>query len=355
MVSFATLFLVAALAAGPEPPKVLHVDVATLSPMVMKIGIDGKAYSGYDIEILRAYADQHGYQLEIREVPFSRIFEGVRNGEADMATSGITITGGREKVVDFSHSYLNTGVGVMIRDEGDAAFDIRTAIMSIFNLKNAVLFGYFVAFLAVMSFVMWAVELGVEDGISDKFFPGIFQAFWFTIVTSATVGYGDITPRTWRGKAVGVLVMFSGIAFFGVIVAQLSSNFTVQQLNSSITSLGDLRGKNVATIDGSTSVELLVPYDVKLHTFKTVDEAYAKLIAGNVDAIVFDEPMLKYCSNTRPKGKVKMAPVKVAPQDYGVAFPSGSTLREEFNQTLLDLKETGGLAEINARYFGASE
>jgi polar amino acid transport system substrate-binding protein len=39
-------------------------------------------------------------------------------------------------------------------------------------------------------------------------------------------------------------------------------------------------------------------------------------------------------------------------QDYGIAFPTGSELREEVNRALLDIQEDGTYNRIYDRWFG---
>ena len=41
-----------------------------------------------------------------------------------------------------------------------------------------------------------------------------FDSFYFTVVTVATVGYGDFTPQTVLGKTFTMLYIFIGIALF---------------------------------------------------------------------------------------------------------------------------------------------
>jgi len=51
---------------------------------------------------------------------------------------------------------------------------------------------------------------------------------WWTIVTMATVGYGDIVPVTPLGKMFGGFVMILGIAMFAVPAGILATGFAVE-------------------------------------------------------------------------------------------------------------------------------
>lgn len=51
----------------------------------------------------------------------------------------------------------------------------------------------------------------------------IFDDFYFVIVTLTTVGYGDITPKTYNEKIISLILIFVGIFIFSTITAAISS------------------------------------------------------------------------------------------------------------------------------------
>ena len=59
--------------------------------------------------------------------------------------------------------------------------------------------------------------------------PG--DAFWWSIATVTTVGYGDMVPQTLGGRIVRVLLLFGGIAFLGVFIPTLGAALTEKRLD----------------------------------------------------------------------------------------------------------------------------
>lgn len=55
---------------------------------------------------------------------------------------------------------------------------------------------------------------------------GWFDDFYFVIVTLTTVGYGDVTPKTYNEKVLSIILILIGIGIFSTITAIVSSFFT---------------------------------------------------------------------------------------------------------------------------------
>jgi voltage-gated potassium channel len=78
--------------------------------------------------------------------------------------------------------------------------------------------------LVLNSGIMFALERGAQPTV----FASVPHTMWWTIVTMATVGYGDIVPVTPLGKMFGGFVMILGIAMFAVPAGILATGFAVE-------------------------------------------------------------------------------------------------------------------------------
>ena len=71
-----------------------------------------------------------------------------------------------------------------------------------------------------------------------------------------------------------------------------------------------------------------------------------------MDAVVYDAPNLLFYANGEGRGKVTVVGKIFEPQDYGLALPQGSPLREKLNRAILTLKENDELARSVEKWLG---
>ena len=61
----------------------------------------------------------------------------------------------------------------------------------------------------IFSCIIWVVESSANPGIKN-----FMDAFYFTVITFTTIGFGDITPQTTLGKLIiifGIIALISGL------------------------------------------------------------------------------------------------------------------------------------------------
>lgn len=102
----------------------------------------------------------------------------------------------------------------------------------------------------------------------------------------------------------------------------------------------------------STAAQYLTNRQIDYDAVQTLDEAFAQIDGGEADAMVFDSPVLQHhVEVTEAKGFALVGPV-FRREDYGIALPTGSSLREPVNATLLEMRIDGSYERIYEHYFG---
>lgn len=66
----------------------------------------------------------------------------------------------------------------------------------------------------IFSFIFYLLESEINTKIHS-----FMDALWWGFATATTTGYGDITPVTHHGKILGILLMLTGMALFGMFTA----------------------------------------------------------------------------------------------------------------------------------------
>ncbi|WP_413627188.1 ion channel [Fructilactobacillus vespulae] len=86
--------------------------------------------------------------------------------------------------------------------------------------------GFIYILLVVISILVVASLLfSLSENISfDK-------SLWWSITTSTTVGYGDISPVTKIGKLIAIVLMLVGISFVGILTSTFTAYFTHEEEN----------------------------------------------------------------------------------------------------------------------------
>lgn len=73
---------------------------------------------GFDIDLMKALADEAGYQYEIKNSGWDEMFTQLQNKSADMGISGITITDDRKQTFDFSVPYFLSKQSMVVKENG---------------------------------------------------------------------------------------------------------------------------------------------------------------------------------------------------------------------------------------------
>lgn len=329
------------------------VQVATkvLPPFVL---YNDLAYRGFSIELLRALCDEIGVRPEFKGVnSLAKLLDEAERGGVDLALSAIAITLERERRLDFTHAYFQSGLQILVpvRDEGLwGGFAGRFgSLLRVPRLLELVLLFLLVVFL--VAHVIWLIERKHNPQFPRRYLHGVFAGLWWSIVTVTTVGYGDKTPKGHPGKVFALIWLLAGYFVFAYFTASVTTTFTLAEIDHRISSPGDLFDQRVGVVDDSAAQEYLRGLGIQTLEGPAIEERIAALEAGELDAVVHHAPFLNYYATHEGSGKVRVSGVVFSELDYGIALPEGSELREPLNRALLTLMENGTYSKIHDRWF----
>ncbi|NJE05497.1 calcium-gated potassium channel protein [Thermococcus sp. M36] len=81
-----------------------------------------------------------------------------------------------------------------------------------------------IAVVVVLLAVFFAILFMYFEGVSFS------TAFYWAVITMATIGYGDVTPQSWAGRAVAMVAAVAGISTFTALVSVLAEYFISSSL-----------------------------------------------------------------------------------------------------------------------------
>ena len=224
--------------ANPVKSKYVIASDSSFAPFVFQNS--SNQYTGIDMDLIKAIAEDQGFEIEITNPGFDAAINAVQSGQADGMIAGMSVTDARKETFDFSDSYYTA---------------------------NTI--------------------LGVKE-------------------------------------------------------------------SSTISSYEDLKGKTVGVKNGTASQTFLTEnqskYGYKIKTFADGSSMYDSLNTGSIDAVMDDEPVLKYSISQGQKLKTPIEGTPIGETAFAVKKGSNPELIEMFNNGLANLKASGEFQKILDKY-----
>ena len=330
----------------------LRVAIKPLTPFVM---VDEEAaYHGFSIELWEEVAERLEIDYEYHYVEsVDDQLEAIKNGVADLAITGISMTKEREEAFDFSMPYFRAGLQMLVRDRTGAEWTAPLMMLQliVFSPEFLSILAGLGLLVIIIGHLFWFTERRNNPDFPSTYIPGVWEGIWYAVVTLMTVGYGDRTAKSIAGRLLAMLWMLVSIFLVANFTANITSRLTLSQFDSRIRSVADMAGHRIATVEGSTAAEYLSARRLPFIEVAAIEEAYALLENDKVDIVVYDSPVLLYYANGAGQGKVRVVGDLFEPQQYAVAFPPHSRAREPINRALLEIVEDGVYDHIYSRWF----
>ncbi|MBS1914213.1 MAG: transporter substrate-binding domain-containing protein [Bacteroidetes bacterium] len=334
---------------GDNHQRKLLIGTKVAPPFAMKDS--SGVWRGLSIELWQRIAADMKMEYEFREYDLQGLLRAVRDSTVDAGVAALSITAEREALMDFTHPYYNSGLGIAVVPTRKAEW--LGVLEQLLSLKLLLIIALLAIGTVVVGALMWLVERGRNPSqFGGTGLRGLGSGMWWSAVTMTTVGYGDKAPVTLIGRLLALCWMIAAIIIISVFTATITAKLTVSQLESSIRGPEDLANVNVGTVIGSTSERYLQAHHVRYRTFKTPVEGLSSVASGTIDAMVYDAPMLQYLCSHQMRDAVHVLPNVFERQYYGIALPARSPLRKEINKALLNETHQTVWGDLLFEYLG---
>ncbi|MDQ2075809.1 transporter substrate-binding domain-containing protein [Marinimicrobium sp. ABcell2] len=337
--------------AASQQPTPLVVGTREAPPFVIK-DADGN-FSGISIELWQRVATELELDYEFREASLAELIDGLQDGSLDVSVAALTVTASREEIIDFTHPFHTTGLTIAIQRQSGLVW---STLRQLFSWEFLAALSALAALLFVVGFIFWVAERRKNEAMfGGSPAEGIGASFWWAAVTMTTVGYGDKAPITFFGRVIALIWMFAAIILISGFTATIATTLTVSRLETDIRGLGDLGRARVATVRDSSSAELLRYRGIPFTSIDDLTEAMGALADDELDAVVYDRPILQYLAYQEYSDSVRVLSTTFERQDYAIALPEGSPLRRPLNLVILETIADPQWQNVLTSYLGEDE
>lgn len=121
----------------------------------------------------------------------------------------------------------------------------------------------------------------------QSFLKGVWEGFWWALVTMTTVGYGDRSPKSLLGRVFCVFWIITGLIIISIFIAMVTAS-----LSAGTHPHFPIHGSLIGVVNGSEEYQLGVLMNAEMKIFPKVYDITAALLKSEIDGAFFDSFMI---------------------------------------------------------------
>lgn len=331
---------------------ILQVGTKIIPPFV-QYNYNGKL-EGFSIDLLDQIIKESelysNYNLSVYETN-NDIFDSLINNVTDIGHAAITKTYNRENLLDFTHSFFDSGLQIMLRKQE------KKIVLKVFsnnyieNITSSI-FISLIIYIFSLGHIMWFLETRLSGITKDKvlfnhnYFRGVIDAIVWVFLGS--VGKENRKPNSRSGKTCSMMINFMSIWIAPIITSYLTLIYLTEAQSVNINSVNDLIGKKIGTVKGTVAVDYLrnEGFSTNIIVYNNIDDMFNGFENNEFYAVIYDFPVLNHYINSKyKKGQYINATIAgpiLYKQKYGICT-NDYVIEEEINKCLMKI--------INTQYY----
>ncbi|MDE1991097.1 MAG: transporter substrate-binding domain-containing protein [Rhizobiaceae bacterium] len=334
------------------PDRELVIGTKAAPPFAMK-DADGN-WTGISIDLWRQVAEKLGVKFRLVEEPtVQSLLDGTARGNYDLSVAAITITAERERNVDFSQPFYDTGLGIAVSTSNVSVWREIVRTMTSFGFLQAA--GALIGISLLVGALIWVFERRHNEDFGGHPVQGLGASIWWSAEAMTQASTGHRGPKTMAGRALAIIWMVVSIITIAVFTASVTSALTTRQMRGLVNGVEDLPTVRVGTLAGSATVGFLDGEQIRHRNFNDVADGLRALEKGSIDAFVYDKPLLAWTVQQQFQNTIQVLDVDFDPQSYGMAMPTGSPYRKAVDVAILEEIHEQGWKQTLFRYIGEKQ
>jgi ABC-type amino acid transport substrate-binding protein len=349
-----TLTIGAALPAAAPPPR-LRVGVVDAPPWTVPPSKATPYWSGLASLVWRQVCEELKLEYDLTSYDEEQLAAALQRGELDVAVGAIPIT--PETLARFSLTPPFDQGGTSIATRVRSNFTILGVLSRMIEpeIRRWLLALLLSAF--VFAFFFWLAERRRNPPIEGPALQGLGESTWWSLVTLATVGYGDRVPVTKAGKFVGAIWMAFGFVLMTVSAGVVTSLLTVDRLQPMVRGPEGLLRAKVGVVAGSPGEDYVRAAGISADRFETYEEAVDALAAERLDAIVGATDTLTYLTERQGTHHLKVLPQPLEREyaGFGLRFGLDPALEKRIALEVVKASQGDRYRALRAAMLGTTD
>jgi ABC-type amino acid transport substrate-binding protein len=335
---------------GPgSSEKPLEILLAPRPPFAFKDELG--QWDGLSISLWREIADRLQIEFVLVETTLEQVVRTVREGTGSTII-GVAITPERAKSSFLTHAFESSGVGIATRERIGLLPSVSASLewMEVLQLLLLLILLFFIA-----AVLIWICERRHEvKHFHPRASRGIPDGMWWSVVTFATIGYGDKVPQTIAGRIVAATWILFSVVLVALFTGIIASRITLTAGAYVVTGADDLGHKRVGAVDGTLTSTILRRLGVPFERFESDPDGVDALAQGRLDAFISDYAVLHYYVEPLRERGLRVLPHPIARDFIALSFSRSlpSNLLEAIDVAMLQEIATPDWTWVRHRYLG---